>query len=801
MKSKLIVSGDISANTNLHLGGDASLKSNLIVSGDVSANTNLYLGGDASFNKDVFVNGDISGNSKLYLGGDASFNNDVFVSGDISANTHLHLGGDASLKSNLIVSGDISANTNLYLGGDASFNTDVFVSGDISANTNLNLGGDASLNADVFIVGDISANSNLYLGGDVSFNKNLFVSGITTLGVVNNTDVPLYVDGSGAMRIPVGDTLRRPTVPGTGQIRFNTTDDTFEGYDGSNWGSLGGVSNADKSSRVYIDANDSIVFETNSKIRETIDTNGNVSFDVSNNQGYGEINMYQSGTATIMEVKDSSNNNTIKIQNQDDTFKLIFDQSGLDTSRMEMKDNEIKLYPKYPESTFTSNYNGVMIGNDAVLRDSLYDKTWSKIGYINKGGTNFGNTVSVSQDGKKMAVGEYETTSTTSSVYIYNIYERTLGLIETINITSGHVTSIDINQDGSKVVVGIYDASDGTPLNTGGIELYELNSNGSYEQVANITYGSTSGARLGHTTSINNDGSIFAAGQYTRNVDNTGSSTIEGGVFIYQRNGENFTMVADISNNGTSDNTKFIQMGRSIELNGAGDRIIIGGTNDTTNDGDDIHRVYIYQKQSDNTWTEALDISNSTAGMEEYKFGLSVAMSNDGKVIAIATQESDDSVEDGVVFVYELTGDGLGSDLTYTQRGSTIRLSGINNRDTFGASMSLNANGSVIAIASGSLNNFDGHAYIYKYLNSEWKSIKDIAGVSKENLGGIHDYDAELRIISDEEGICLDATGNLVAIGAPNLYSADNTAASGNGSAYLYRNQTYTLGVNEKLRV
>jgi len=56
-------------------------------------------------------------------------------------------------------------------------------------------------------------------------------------------------------------------------------------------------------------------------------------------------------------------------------------------------------------------------------------------------------------------------------------------------------------------------------------------------------------------------------------------------------------------------------------------------------------------------------------------------------------------------------------------------------------------------------------------------------------------------LISDEDGICLDATGNLVAIGAPNLYSADNTDASGNGSAYLYRNQVYTLGVNEKLRV
>jgi hypothetical protein len=890
------------------------------VSGDISANTNLYLGGDASFNKDVFISGDISGNSKLYLDDDALLKSNLIVSGDISANTHLYLGGDASLKSKLIVSGDISANTNIYLGGDASLNKHLFVSGvttlgvvnntdvplyvdgsgamripvgstdnrptevetgqirfnttddtfegydgsnwgslggvsnadkttqvyvdennsivfktndeiretidgttgdisintilitngDISANTNLYLGGDASLNSGVFIAGDISANTHLYLGGDASLNKDLFVSGVTKLGVVNNTVVPLYVDGSGAMRIPVGSTDNRPgpTDVERGQIRFNTTDDTFEGYDGSNWGSLGGVSNADKSSRVYIDANDSIVFETNSKIRETIDIDGNVSFDVSNSEGYGEINMRQIGTATIMEVKDSSNNNTIKIQNQGDTFKLIYDQSGVDTSsRMEMKDNEIKLYPKYPESTFTSNYNGVMIGNDSELRDSLYDKTWSQIGYINKeGGTKYGNTVSVSQDGKKMAVGEHETTSTTSSVYIYDIYEKDKRLIETININSGHVTSIDINQDGSKVVVGIYDADNGSSINTGGIELYEL-SDGTYIQVGNIiSYGTTEDAQLGHTTSINNDGSIFAAGQYTRNTG-ISESTIEGGVLIFKRQNESISIIADISNNGTNDDTQFRQMGRSIELNGAGDRIIIGGTYDNSINGTGQHRVYIYQEQdpiepsTTGSWNEVLDISNiiPNTGLN---FGLSVAMSNDGKVIAVATQERDGDSEDGVVFIYELTGDGKPSDLTYTQRGSTIRLSGIDNMDTFGASMSLNADGSVIAIASGSLDNFNGHAYIYKYLNSDWKLVKDIAGSEVENLGGIHNYnDDNMHLISDEDGICLDATGNLVVIGAPNLYSADDMDALGNGSAYLYRNQVYTLGVNEKLRV
>ena len=337
----VFISGDISANTNLYLGGDASLNSKLFVSGDISANTNLFLGGDASLNSKLFVSGDISANTNLYLGGDVSFNKDLFVSGETKLGTvnnigvPLYVDGSGAMRIPVGASGERPQNpeigyiryntddttfegwgannawgslggvsnpaktTQVYVGdnneivfktndiirqtihqttGDVSMNTNLFMNGDISANSNLYLGGDASLNSKLFIGGDISANTNLYLGGDASLNSDLFVSGETKLGTVNNTDVPLYVDGSGAMRIPVGSTSNRPTIIKTGLIRFNTTEETFEGYDGSNWGSLGGVSNADKSSRVYINDVSAIVFETNSIIRETIDNSGNVIF-------------------------------------------------------------------------------------------------------------------------------------------------------------------------------------------------------------------------------------------------------------------------------------------------------------------------------------------------------------------------------------------------------------------------------------------------------------------------------------------------------------------------------------------
>jgi hypothetical protein len=58
-------------------------------------------------------------------------------------------------------------------------------------------------------------------------NSNILVS-----GVVGTTT-------TAALRTPVGTTAQRPTGI-TGMIRYNSTDSTFEGYNGSAWGSIGG---------------------------------------------------------------------------------------------------------------------------------------------------------------------------------------------------------------------------------------------------------------------------------------------------------------------------------------------------------------------------------------------------------------------------------------------------------------------------------------------------------------------------------------------------------------------------------
>ena len=50
----------------------------------------------------------------------------------------------------------------------------------------------------------------------------------------------INMTGTGAIDVAAGTAAQRPGTPSAGMIRFNTDDTTFEGYDGSAWGAIGG---------------------------------------------------------------------------------------------------------------------------------------------------------------------------------------------------------------------------------------------------------------------------------------------------------------------------------------------------------------------------------------------------------------------------------------------------------------------------------------------------------------------------------------------------------------------------------
>lgn len=73
-------------------------------------------------------------------------------------------------------------------------------------------------------------------GATVSTAELNILDGVTaTAAEINQLDA----DSTGALKVPTGTVAERPT-PAQGQIRFNSDDTTFEGYDGTAWGEIGG---------------------------------------------------------------------------------------------------------------------------------------------------------------------------------------------------------------------------------------------------------------------------------------------------------------------------------------------------------------------------------------------------------------------------------------------------------------------------------------------------------------------------------------------------------------------------------
>ena len=117
---------------------------------------------------------------------------------------------------------------------------DVVVTGEVNALTLPSLG----LANHGFIVVDTSGNvtMNSVKVSDLTDNRIVIAGAAGELEDSANLTFDgndLVIDTNSSIRVPVGTTAQRPTAA-TGQLRFNTTDSSFEGYDGTAWGAIGG---------------------------------------------------------------------------------------------------------------------------------------------------------------------------------------------------------------------------------------------------------------------------------------------------------------------------------------------------------------------------------------------------------------------------------------------------------------------------------------------------------------------------------------------------------------------------------
>ena len=128
--------------------------------------------------------------------------------------------------------------------------------------------------------------TDLSINGDLRLKDNIITTDVNDLSLSPLPGKKVVCDIKTTLVVPVGTTAERGS-PSQGSVRFNTTDSLFEGYDGVNWGSLGGVKDVDQNTYIipetspganenilyfYNDGNNTLRLTTTQLEFDTVDT-------------------------------------------------------------------------------------------------------------------------------------------------------------------------------------------------------------------------------------------------------------------------------------------------------------------------------------------------------------------------------------------------------------------------------------------------------------------------------------------------------------------------------------------------
>lgn len=422
------------------------------------------------------VGSQANGGDRLYIGtgaetGGVAANIEV-IGGKYFTDMLNHVHGALTADSGIITDSnnkiDILNVDNITLNGNAITSTDT--NGDLTLNPNgtgnINLtgptvhtggnfstttaaGGTITLNASasgsIAMTGALSVNGALAQTGTSTVTgimnvDNLRLDGNTLSSTDTNGNINFTPNGTGetivssttSLKIPVGTTGQRPTQA-TGQIRFNSTDGRFEGYDGNAWAGLGGLIDVDQDTFIRAETapladNDDLEFFTGGTKRATMSTSGMIFDDATMTFQAGKIKINDDtisstsggvitidpnpagsagsvvieGNLTVNGTQTTVNSTTVTID--DPVFTLAGDTApasndGLDkgiefrwydtAARLgffgyDLSDNRFKMIENATESagTYSGTVSNVQFGN-AKLKSITLDTTGA--GYAQNG--------------------------------------------------------------------------------------------------------------------------------------------------------------------------------------------------------------------------------------------------------------------------------------------------------------------------------------------------------------------------------------------------------------------------------
>ena len=360
---------------------------------------------------------------------------------------------------------------------------------------------------------------------------------------------------------------------------------------------------------------------------------------------------------------------------------------------------------------------------------TTWEEKWTQFGADITGtaGLQIGGALTLSNDGNTLAIGGTNAGNAEAGGVV-RVYERNTGGYAKIgDLSTGQTDSfgfsVTLSGDGNTLAVGdpTRANSDGN-VNAGSVRVYKRGNN-DWDRIAELS-GTAVGESVGSSISLNDDGTTLAVGApYTFNP------TVNAGlVRVYTRAGDAWTKSGDDINGDAAE----AQFGYSVSLSGDGQTLAVGGQYNSAG-GVGAGHARVYARDGD-TWNTI----NTIIGPAGSNFGFSISLSKDSQTLAVGGRQAavDAKANAGFVVVHKLNGN------EWAQSG---RFYGAHAGEQVGYSVSLSANGATVAIGTGTTT-----AQVHEY----WVPVpyvppKRAAGCSDQCVGGYASTPVDLAGVND----------------------------------------------------
>ncbi|TNF66425.1 MAG: DUF4347 domain-containing protein [Gammaproteobacteria bacterium] len=308
-------------------------------------------------------------------------------------------------------------------------------------------------------------------------------------------------------------------------------------------------------------------------------------------------------------------------------------------------------------------------------------------------------------------------------------------------------SSVATNLDGSRIVVGAT-LNDGSASNAGSTRVYDWNGS-AWVQVGSDIDGEAADDESGLAVAMSEDGLRIAIGARL----NDGTASNAGHVRVFEWDGSSWNQLGlDIDGEAGND-----ESGSHISMSSDGSTVAIGAI---FNNGLRGH-VRIYDWDGSSWIQRGLDIDGAGGDRSG-----AVAISSDGNRVIVGRHLNDvGGNNSGQAVVYDWDG------TSWTQVGATI--DGTNFEGRFGITVSMNADGTRIAVGEDRFDGFSGGSlrgwtYVYDWDGVNWVQAGTVIPGSGNGDDGFY--------------MSLNADGNRMAIGGP--FNNGNGSDSGNVRIY-----------------